>query len=127
MRCAISILFLYTIFINTVDAAAIAKSLKCKSTSFITCSINCEISDSNIPVIIIDQGNRELTREINKEKNSYKILKISKTKKTNGTLIFYKDENGLSGVTYITELRIFFFLLYGVDKTFISTGTCIQK
>ena len=127
MRCVIGVLVLYTIFINTVSAAAIAKSLKCKSTSFITCSINCEILDSNLPIIVIDQGNRKLIRAENKEKKSYKILKISKTKKTNGTFIFYEDENGLSGVTYISELRVFTDSLYGVDKTFISSGTCKQK
>ena len=62
-----------------------------------------------------------------KKKKSYKILEISKTKTTNETFIFYEDENGLSGTTYISELRVFTDSLYEVNKTFISTLTCKQK
>ena len=117
------------IFITTgqSSAAAIAKSLKCKSIFSALCFEVCKAVEKDLPTLIVDQGNKILTKKTGNKELSFKILEISKNKQTNGTFISYEDKDGIIGTTYITELRIFNDTYYEKDQITISTGSCEQK
>ena len=127
MKFFLNIIWIIFISTNQSSAAAIAKSLKCKSIFSALCVEACKPVEKDLPTLIVDQGNRVLTKKTDNKELSFKILEISKNKLTNGTFISYEDKDGIMGTTYITELRIFNDSFYEKDQITISTGSCEQK